>query len=326
MGSSVKVRVALLAALAIAAGCRRAGDAPSEAIAPATTPVRVARVTRETVSESIEAPGRSVAVVEVKIRAPFAGTLETLLVSDGSIVRRGGTLGSVIARENEAETSGARDMLAMARSETEKRDAEHALDLARKNRVLSPLRSSVDGVVLSHAASEGDRLSEGQEIVSVAQASSIVFQADVGQSDIPRVRTGQPASVRLTENPQPLDAVVAAVLPVAATDLTSPVRIQFRRRPARNGVGLFGTARIIVGSRVDVPTVPDAALLRDDVTGTTRVAVVSADRHVHWIAVSTGVEQGGRTEIRSPAIADGTVVVVSGQVGLPEGSPVSIQP
>jgi hypothetical protein len=47
---------------------------------------------------------------------------------------------------------------------------------------------------------------------------------------------------------------------------------------------------------------------------------------VHWIAVTTGLVDGERVEILSPELSAQERVIVSGQVGLPEGSPVDVQP
>jgi multidrug efflux pump subunit AcrA (membrane-fusion protein) len=81
-----------------------------------------------------------------------------------------------------------------------------------------------------------------------------------------------------------------------------------------------------VAEHADAVTVPDAAVLRDDVTGSARVAVVGADGKAHWIAVTPGLSQGGKTEIAAPLLAPGTRVITSGQVGLPEGTPVAVSP
>jgi hypothetical protein len=45
----------------------------------------------------------------------------------------------------------------------------------------------------------------------------------------------------------------------------------------------------------------------------------------HWIDVTTGAKDAGRTEIVSPPLADGQPVVVSGLVGLPEGKHISVE-
>jgi hypothetical protein len=79
-----------------------------------------------------------------------------------------------------------------------------------------------------------------------------------------------------------------------------------------------------VGERTGVAVVPDAAVLRDDVSGVSRLCLVGGGK-AHWIDVATGAKDAGRTEIVSPPLADGQAVIVSGLVGLPEGKSVSVE-
>ena len=102
--------------------------------------------------------------------------------------------------------------------------------------------------------------------------------------------------------------------------MSVPVRIDLRMSDAAVPTGLFGTAHIAVGERMNVNIVPIAAILRDDVNGTSRVAVVDPDGRARWAEVSVGVQQGTEAEISSPLLAPGTRVIISGQVGLPDGS------
>jgi len=66
-------------------------------------------------------------------------------------------------------------------------------------------------------------------------------------------------------------------------------------------------------------------VLRDDVSGVTQIAVVSQGK-ARWLRVTTGVTQGGRVEVLQPPLEPGTLVIVEGQVGLPEGAQVAVQP
>ena len=329
----IRPAIALVTLLtALGAGCHNAekegeGSAKGEAAAPdAPSPVRVAPVSRRSMSELVSGPGHTAALMQQKVRAPFAGTLVELRVTDGDVVRRGQPVGSVVSRESDAGLSGAREMLREAHTPAEKSDAERAVALAERNLVRRTLVASADGPVLSHAAAAGDRVSEDQEVLTIEDASSIVFVADVPQGDLSRVRPGQRAAVDLgagrAENP----GTVHGILPSAnAADFTGAVRIDFAGA-AKFPLGLFGTAKIVVGERRDVLAVPDAAVLRDDVSGVSRLAVVTGDK-LHWIPVTPGLHQEGFTEISGDGIppADVGQVVVSGMIGLPEGKTVAPQ-
>ncbi len=296
-----------------------------EATPSAPTPVRVAPVQTATLQLFVSGPGKTVALAQQKLRTPFAGTLTELKVSDGDPVHRGEILGWMVARESEAALSGAREMVREAANPRERADAERALALAEKNIVRTPLTAASDGAVASHAASAGDRLAEDQEILTINDAGSLAFVADVPQADLPKVREGQSATIQFAGSP-PVAGRVHAVLPAAnPADFTGSVRIDLPASSRKLALGIFGTATVMIGEHRDAVVVPDPAVLRDDVTGMTRVAVVRQN-HVHWVEVRTGLREGGRTEILSPPLSRDEPVIVSGLVGLPEGKLVSIQP
>jgi len=318
----------VLALTAVACGRSDAKkeDSGGERAAASTTPtpVRVAPVEKANLVVVVSGPGKTVALSQQKVRAPFAGTLTELLVSDGDVVRRGQAVGSMIARENEAALSGARQMQREAATPEARRDADRALVLAESNAVRRTLTESSDGIVAAHAASAGDRLAEDQEILTIDDAGSLAFVADLPQGDLPRLRAGQRATIEIPGLP-PIPALVHATLPSAnAADFTGSVRLDLPASSQRLPLGIFGTARVTVDEHRDATVVPDAAVLRDDVTGTARVAVVRQN-HVHWIEVRPGVRQNGRTEVVSPSLSRDEPVIVSGLVGLPEGKPVAVQ-
>jgi RND family efflux transporter MFP subunit len=323
------VACAALLFLAACGGKKKADDPAAEkqsAAARPGTPVKVASASRLTLFEIVSAPGKITAMTQAKVRAPFAGTLTGLRVTEGDPVRAGEVIGSIVARDSEAALAGAREMQRQASTDAEKRDAARALALAETNLVQTPLKVASDGVVVSHAASAGDRVSESEEILSVAEVRSLVLVADVPQPQLSRIRAGEAVTIEAAGR-APFPGTVHDVLPGGSgSDLTVPVRIDFGVPPRDLPVGLFATARIRVAEHADALTVPDAAVLRDDITGSSRVAVVGADGKAHWLAVQTGLSQGGRTEITGPALAPDARVITAGQVGLPDGAPVVVSP
>ena len=329
--------VLLLIAAAAASSCRgkeaegktdgktEAGKAApaAEASPVVSVPVRVAAVARRTLADTVSASGHTASLAQQKIKAPFAGTLTELSVTDGDAVRAGQTLGSVVSRDSEAALNGAREMERQAHTDAEKADAARAVALAEKGLVRTNIVSPSTGTVVAHSAVRGDRVSEDQELLTVADSASFVFIADVPQSDLTRIRPGQSAIVELAGRSERVSGTVHDVLPGAnAADYTVPVRIDLTGLKAAPPIGLFGTARITVAEHRDAPVVPEAALIRDDVRGTVRIATVQQGR-AHWIDISPGLRSEGVVEITAPPIEAGQTVVVAGQVGLAEGTPVA---
>jgi multidrug efflux pump subunit AcrA (membrane-fusion protein) len=304
-----------------------ADSARPRAAAEPGTPVTVAEVARATLASEVTAPGETVALIEEKLRAPFSGVLDTLDVVEGDRVRDGQVVGRLVARDSAAALAGAREMARAARTPEERADAERAVELAESHRVTSPLVASVSGVVVSRAAAAGDRVGEDQELLTIAAADSLVFRARVAQSDLSRVRPGQRAEIALSGGSAPLAGLTHGLLAGAdAADLTVPVRIDFARAPEPLAEGLFGTARIVVAEHREVLVVPRQAVLRDDVSGVTRVARAGDDGRLHWVEVATGLTEDDRVEVSAPGLAAGQKVVTAGQVGLDEGTPLAIRP
>ena len=226
----------------------------------------------------------------------------------------------MVSQTSEAALAGALVMQREAKTATQRNDAERAIQLAKQGLVQTALLAPRAGVVVSRGASQGDLLSPGDSIISIASASSIVFVAHITQSDLSRVRPGQRAIVDAPGRSGGASGVVHGLLPADTSTLSVPVRIDLRATGAPVPIGLFGTAHIVVGEQTNASIVPAAAILRDDVNGTSRVAVVDRGGRVHWTLVSVGVQQGDSIQIVSPLLAAGTRVIVSGQVGLPDSS------
>ena len=293
----------------------------------ASTPVQMTVVERGNIAITVTGPGRTDALDLQKIRAPFTGVLTLLRIAVGDRVGANQVLAAIVNQPSQAALVGAETMLRSASTPAQRSDAERALMLARQNLVATQLRAPRAGVVVSRSASQGDLLNQGDSILTIASAGSIVFVARIAQADLAQVRLGQRANVNLPGQLGVVPGVVHGLLPADTNSvMTVPVRIDFSTDLQTAGApiqtGLFGTVEIVVGERSAVPIVPAAAVLRDDISGISRVALVTPKGLAHWVNVTTGATQGGKVEIKYPALTPGQRVIVSGQVGLPEGSKV----
>jgi RND family efflux transporter MFP subunit len=304
-----------------------AANDPTAADSMAATPVHMTAVQRGNIAIAVTGPGRTDALDLQKIRAPFTGSITLLRIAVGDRVGGGQVVAAVVNQPSEAALIGAEAMLRSASTPAQRDDAERALQLAKQNLVATQLRAPRAGVVVSRSASQGDLVSQGDSILTIASAGSIVFVARIAQGDLAQVRLGQRANVNLPGQLGVVPGIVHGLLPADTNSImTVPVRIDFSTNLQTAGApiqtGLFGTVEIIVGEKNAVPIVPAAAVLRDDISGISRVALVTPAGLTHWVNVTTGATQSGNVEIKYPALTPGQRVIVSGQVGLPEGSKV----
>ena len=319
--------VSVLGVVILLAACSGGGDADGEATSSGTptatnVPVQVATVRTKDLDIVVTAPGQTEALRRDRIRAPYASRLKSLRVSDGDRISKGQVIAVIVSKDSEAALEGAKQMLSMARTAADKADAERAVEVAKRSLVEQSLTAPADGVILSHAAESGDYVDVNEVLVTVAETATVYFNAQVAQSEVGGVRPGQSASIDMpAKGGTPLGARVRGLLPMASSrNFSAPVRLDFS--PARRDVplGLFGTAHIVIGQHKGATVVPARAVLRDDVTGKTRVAIIKSGDVAHWLSVDAGLREGGEVEIVKPAIAAGTRVITDGQVGLPEGA------
>jgi multidrug efflux pump subunit AcrA (membrane-fusion protein) len=110
----------------------RATMPASLAVTAETADRLVMGLAHATLPVMVSAPGHTAALMQQKLRAPFAGTLTELRVVDGDPVSRGQSLGTIVARESEAALSGAREMLRQAATPGEKSNASERSPLRKR--------------------------------------------------------------------------------------------------------------------------------------------------------------------------------------------------
>ena len=152
----------------------------------------------------------------------------------------------------------------------------------------------------------------------------MVFEAHVPARDVPRLKPGQRARV-VEENGPEREAILQRILPVAsAGDQTTLAGLVPAPGGSPPAIDRFGTATVVVGAPRRAVAVPDSAVVEDDLTGETRVAVVARSGLAVWVPVTLGASVPGWREVRAPALAAGAPVIIDGQHGLPDSTAVTI--
>lgn len=176
------------------------------------------------------------------------------------------------------------------------------------------VRTPVSGFVLSRDGVQGQTVDAEHVIAVVGDLDRAYFLARLFEKDLAKIQVGASAEVRLNAYPNEVfEAKVESIgrqLDPAARTVTA--RIVVHNKADRLKVGLFGTARVVIGAAAS-PTrrvvIPLASVT--DVAGKTVAFVLQPDGDFELHPVTTGRSAGGRVEILT-GLRAGEAVVIDG--------------
>lgn len=176
------------------------------------------------------------------------------------------------------------------------------------------IRSPLAGFVLARDAVQGQAVQPEHIIATIGDLERAYFLARLFEKDLARVKVGAVAEVRLNAYPNEVfEATIETIgrqIDPAARTVTA--RIVVRNHGDLVKVGLFGTARVVVGAaeaRTKRVVVPLSAVTR--VANRDVVFVRQPDGDFDLHPVTVGRSAGGRVEILS-GLRAGEQVVVEG--------------
>lgn len=222
-----------------------------------------------------------------------------------------------------AESAASAAKAKIGQSQASVSEASAGLQAAATQLGFAELRSEVDGVVTSRLISPGVVVTPGQSLLKVAQVSPIRLQANVPESDLARIKTGDSVTVAIRgEAGNPLTVSVTSVSPsVDPNSRTGVVECVYANSDGRFVPGQFVSMEISLGSGGMATVVPSAAVLLDGGKSFVWLAEPAdqGDFTVSRQEVQTAGTAGGLTAIKS-GLALGKKVVVSQLQGLTEGA------
>ena len=158
--------------------------------------------------------------------------------------------------------------------------------------VYAPTSGVIVAQNITNAAAAGVNLSGTATAFTIADLSTVWILCDVYENDLPKVRLGQEAQIRLTAYPDRLiKGRVSDIGPVMdPTIRTAKVRIEVPN-PGILKLGMFVTATLLSQTRVTHAVVPASAIL-----------------HLHdreWVFVPAGGKQFKRIEVTAGSMLPG---------------------
>jgi membrane fusion protein (multidrug efflux system) len=199
--------------------------------------------------------------------------------------------------------------------------AEAAVSLAQANLDQTTVVAPFDGVVGSRALTTGAFATPSTTILTLA-STGIEVHVTVEEANLAAVQAGQ--EVTLTVPAYPGENFPAKVVTVAPTGdpraHTFDVKIVPDTQDPRLLPGMFAQVQIVAAQKNDALLVPKEAIVQQ---GNQQIVFVANNGKAVATPVQTGMTNDTSVEIVS-GLAPGAQVVVIGQNGLRDGSPIQV--
>lgn len=185
------------------------------------------------------------------------------------------------------------------------------------------LVSPISGVVTARNYDVGD-MAAGMPIFVVQRINPVKIMISVSESLYTYVKKGMVVEVELDALPeQKFSAKVSRITPsIDASTRTFPVELTLANDKELVKPGMYARVTMNYGTRKNI-VVPDVAVVKQLGSGNRYIYVYNQDGTVAYKKVELGRRFGDKYEILS-GIADGDVVVTSGQVALKDGIAVEV--
>jgi RND family efflux transporter MFP subunit len=305
--------------------------------------VEVAAVTRRSISSFIETNGTLEAENEVDIVARVTAPVIELHVEEGMEVRAGQILAQLdgseiksraeISRVNLKDAEQAYERAKTLResqlvSSEEFEQAQTRVETARaqyeSDRIqlgYTEIKAPFAGLVISRYIDLAEQANPGTQLFRISDFTPLLCPIQVPERDLPKLRLGQRAYLTFEAWPgERFAADVLRIRPVvdAATGtvrVTLDVDAMGRLRP-----GMFARVYVETEMRENTLVIPKAALSLESIGDTVYVASESAASRR---SVTLGFREGDSVEVLA-GVEEGEQVIVVGQDGLSEGTPINV--
>ena len=300
-------------------------------------------VERATIAATFETHGTLEAENEVDLVARASGPIELLDVEAGDRVREGRLLARLDQGERRAQVEIARVELEEAQRawerverladealiSTEETDQARArLDAARAQLQgqeialgYTEIRAPFSGLVVRRYVKFAQNVQAGNPLFRLSDFDPLLCPIQVPERELPRLAVGQPADVRVEAFPgRTFSASVLRISPVVdagsgTVEVTLEVDAEDVLRP-----GMFARVALQLERRPDVLVVPKVALALDGLGDAVFVAEGDVASRRELVV---GARDGDRLEVVE-GVEEGESVVVVGQDGLADGTPIRV--
>ena len=339
----------------IAVGKERA----ARALAGRTVTVEVAAAGRRDLAPVFTFSANLEAVWSTEVSTKADGRIDKLFVEEGDRVTAGMVLARLDMNELAAQVMQAEGQVLQAKATLEQNElnfqrmdalykqnavSAHTLDSARTQRDLAlggvraaqgnlillktrldnaNILSPLNGVVIRRHVQAGAFSKAGAAIFTVADVSTLLAKAVVGEAQIAELTLGKSVNVKVDAlKGQEFKGRVTRLSPAASVPTrTFTAEVSIPNPGEQIKVGMFANADIVGQERKNVLAVPESALVMREDQKT--VFVVAEENRVVQKVLKLGDAAGGYVEVLS-GVKEGERIIVAGQHKLKDGASIRL--
>lgn len=312
----------LMAALLLAAGCGSKeepatsvlSDAPQAAIHAAVVEIRTSEA-----PVRVEVTGQVVPIFQAVLSSRIQGTIDELLVREGTQVVKGQTLVQLDNRDVQAELARATAEVENAQAHLDRMNTLHAQDAVSKQEMENAARTykvaeanrkaalaqlsytvvkaPFDGVITEKKVEAGEMASPGQPLLKMENPRQLRLEATVAEGDLKSVSRGDKIPVTIDAlQGRALAGIVGQILPAGDPHThTFTVKVDLPQAPGLK-TGMFGRFQLDKGMSTTILVPETAVIERGELTS---VFAVGSDRIARLRWVKTGRRLDQQVEILS---------------------------
>jgi multidrug efflux pump subunit AcrA (membrane-fusion protein) len=321
----MKLSAMILLSLILPLACsnsEKADESEQESVALEPAAVEVTAVRRGPIDDVLTVRGETQALKIVRLASPVAGRVTFLAAQPGDRVRAGEAVFRVIPLESEAAVQGFTVLRESGKLGSEAVESSRRLEDEVRSHEIA-VRAPFAAFILSRSRNPGEQVAAGDVVIELFDPRSLVVIAQVPTRVTGRLSTGAPVDGSISD--RRFSGRVAAILPAVTPDaLTVPVRVVLDVPPDPPLVGAAVTCRITVSHHPDSLLVPPSALLTPPSAGRALVFVMNQAGKAERREVTVGLHGDSDEEVLQ-GLAEGDLVLSSGQYGLADGAPIRIE-
>lgn len=186
------------------------------------------------------------------------------------------------------------------------------LENSGKVRTTIPLYSPVNGTVLMKNVVEGEKIKAGQNLLHIADLSTLWIKADIYESDISKIELGDNVAIEVDAFPnEKFQGKVSFIYPtINSKTRTTQIRIDVSNTNAKLKPAMLARATILSDQTEILPVIPESAVIR---SGQNNVAVqYLGEGKFKPVAIELGNYADGFYQVLS-GLKEGSKVVTSAQ-------------